>query len=255
MDICPGIPKLFPNVDFNASAVTTTGQGQVLNSRYLLPQDPFNYLHDDYGRSDFNTTHRVVIDYTYDVPAFSKLWGWPKWMDNWQLSGVFTAQSGQPFSIFAGPILGQITERAMVTGPVSVNDNPDGAISTTNLALPSSTSRCQFNNFFVNATSTFFPNTFKPSQSLPCIGNSPRNGFTGPGYTTMNFAFQKGFHVWGEGNMLIFRTEFYNLFNTSNFYNPVSTLSVDGFNTNPDFGKIKSAHDPRQIQFAVRFNW
>ena len=55
--------------------------------------------------------------------------------------------------------------------------------------------------------------------------------------------------------MLNFRAEFYNLSNRANFYNPISALSVDGFNINPDFGKIKSAHDPRQIQFAVRYTW
>jgi hypothetical protein len=71
----------------------------------------------------------------------------------------------------------------------------------------------------------------------------------------MNFAIQKGFQVFGEGRMLTFRSEFYNLFDRSNFYNPISAMSTDGFSQNPNFGKIKSAHDPRQIQFAVRFNW
>jgi len=32
-------------------------------------------------------------------------------------------------------------------------------------------------------------------------------------------------------------------------------MSTDGFSLNPNFGKIKSAHDPRQIQFAVRFSF
>ena len=71
----------------------------------------------------------------------------------------------------------------------------------------------------------------------------------------MNFAIQKGFQVFGEGRMLTLRTEFYNLFDRANYYNPISQYSVDGFNFNPDFGKVKSAHDPRQVQFAVRFNW
>ena len=41
----------------------------------------------------------------------------------------------------------------------------------------------------------------------------------------------------------------------ANFYNPISALSLDGFKFNPDFGKIKSAHDPREIQLAVRFDF
>ena len=70
-----------------------------------------------------------------------------------------------------------------------------------------------------------------------------------------NMAIQKGFPIGGESRMLNFRAEFYNLSNRSNFYNPISTLSTDAFSINPDFGKIKSAHDPRQIQFAVRYTW
>ena len=55
--------------------------------------------------------------------------------------------------------------------------------------------------------------------------------------------------------MLTFRTEFYNLFDRANYFNPISQYSLDGQTINPDFGKIKSAHEPRQIQFAIRFNW
>ena len=71
----------------------------------------------------------------------------------------------------------------------------------------------------------------------------------------MNFAVQKGFHLDGENRMLSFRGEFYNLFNHDNFYNPISQLITDGFTVNPAFGKIKSARDPRQIQFGVRYSW
>jgi hypothetical protein len=94
-----------------------------------------------------------------------------------------------------------------------------------------------------------------PSANTPCIGNSSRNQFVGPDYLNMNFAIQKGFRVFGEGRMLTIRSEFYNLFNRANYYNPISQFSVDGFNSNPEFGNIKSAHDPRQVQLAVRFSW
>ncbi len=93
------------------------------------------------------------------------------------------------------------------------------------------------------------------SQGTSCNGNTGRNAFTGPMFSTINVSIQKNFPIGGEGKMLSFRTEFYNLFGADNFYNPNSLLSTDGFTQNPDFGKIKSAHDPRQIQFAVRFNW
>ena len=54
---------------------------------------------------------------------------------------------------------------------------------------------------------------------------------------------------------LVARAEFYNLFNRSNYYNPITAYSLNGVSTNPQFGEITSAHAPRRIQLAVRLNW
>ena len=105
------------------------------------------------------------------------------------------------------------------------------------------------------SSATFIGNLFQPIPGKACPGNSGRNAFTGPDYVNMNFAVQKKFHLSAEGKMLIFRMEFYNLFDRANYYNPISTYSTDGVTVNPDFGKIKSAHDPREIQLAIRFTW
>ena len=248
------VPLTLPTINFSTGAVTTTGAGQILTSRYLLPQDPGNFLVNDRGRSDFDSKHRVVLDYTWEVPSLAKSWGAPKWLDNWQFSGVFTAQSGQPFSIFAGPIAGEITERVNVTGPVSVTDRPNGAISTSGLQLATDAGFCSNLTPFVPG-STFRPSLFQPAPGTPCTGNSGRNSFTGPDYINMNVAVQKAFAIFGEGRTLTLRTEFFNVFNHANFYNPISQFSLDGVTVNPDFGNIKSAHDARQIQFAARFSW
>ena len=251
------IPLTLPTINFNPGAVTTTGAGQIITSRYLIPQDPFNFLANDRGNSDFDIRHRAVVDYTWDVPALSKAWGFPKWLDNWQLSGVVTAQSGQPFSIFSGPIGGDITQRVNVTGPVDVTGNPAGAISVSGLQLASASSSCTAVASVIAPPggSGFIGNFLQPAPGVACTGDSGRNEFTGPGYVNTNVAIQKGFAVFGEGRMLTFRTEVYNVFNHSNFYNPISSYSLDGQTLNPEFGKILSAHDPRQIQFAVRFSW
>lgn len=248
------VPLTLPTINFSSGAVTTTGAGQILTSRYLLPQDPFNFLENDRGRSDFDTKHRMVLDYTWDVPSLEKAWGAPRWLDYWMLSGVLTVQSGQPFSIFAGPVAGEITQRANIVGQVDVSDDPSGAISTSGLQLATSAPFCANRPAFVPG-STFLPTLFQPERGVPCTGNSGRNSFTGPRYTNMNVAVQKGFPMFGEGRMLTFRTEFFNVFNHANFYNPISQLSLDGVTVNPDFGKIKSAHEARQIQFAARFTW
>jgi hypothetical protein len=230
-----------------AGALTTTGAGAILTSPYNIPQDPVHFLRDDWGPSDFQSRHRFVLDYTWEVPSLAKNFNWPKWLDNWQFSGIFMAQSGQPFTIFSGPAFGELTQRVDLLGAVATNfDDPNDTIDASNLSLPGTSGACigfgPYTDFTTNALGD------------PCIGDSRRNQFTGPAYVNMNFAVQKGFSL-GEGKALTFRTEFFNVFDRANYYNPISAFSLDGVSVNPDFGKIKSAHDPRQIQFGVRFNW
>jgi len=238
---CSVIPSSFPDINFSGSAVTTTGANAPLVTPYLIPQSQSAFLSNDRGLSDFDVRHRFVLNYTWELPT--KQWNWPKWANNWVLSGIFTAQSGQPFTIFSGPVMGEFTQRASASGPVHVSSNPNGAIDPTNL----------YSRFSTTCGGSFYVGAFlTPSE---CLGGTRRNQFIGPNYIDMDFAVQKGFQLGGEGRMLSFRAEFFNLFNRANFYNPISTLTLDGTNPNPDFGKIKSAHNPRQIQFAVRYTW
>jgi hypothetical protein len=247
-DFCPaGVSPLAPQINFSPGAVTTTGAGQVLVSRYSLPQDPFGFLNDDLGRSDFHTKHRFVLDYTWDVPYGKE----SKWMGNWQISGIFVGQSGQPFTIFS-PILNEITQRAAQTGEVTVTNNPNGAIDPSNLVLPGNIGSCRAGTAVAGFDQGFL---YLTSPGNACTGGTRRNQFTGPGFAGFNLAIQKGFAVFGEGRMLSLRAELYNLTDRANFYNPISTLSTDGVTQFGDFGKIKSAHEARQVQFAVRFTW
>lgn len=220
------------------TALTTTGAGQVFVSHYGIPQDPLNYLHNDWGRSDFDVPHRLALDYMWDVPSLQKAFGWSKWLDNWELSGIFIAQSGQPFTVFSS-VLGEFTQRANLVSPVYVGSDPVASLNPNAVQIAAL-------NCGLSGTTIAQPS---------CNGNTFRNQFRGPHYVTMNFALQKGFPIGGESHMLALRAEFYNLFNDSNFYNPISLLSVDGSTVNPNYGQIKSAHDPREIQFGVRYTW
>ena len=88
----------------------------------------------------------------------------------------------------------------------------------------------------------------------PCLGNSGRNQFTGPGYVDYDMAIQKMFKL-HEALSLSLRAESYNLFNHPNYYNPISAYSLDGITRYSQFGQIKSAHSARQFQFGVRLSW
>jgi hypothetical protein len=84
--------------------------------------------------------------------------------------------------------------------------------------------------------------------SLPAqftFGNAPRNAVVGPGLHQFDLALQKEVLL-TETVKLQLRAEAYNLFNHPNFNIPNRTAFT------PNFGKISSAQDARQLQFAAR---
>lgn len=237
-----------PNLsDLLVAGLTTTGASAINVSRYDIPQDPTNFLHNEWGPSDFDTTHRVVFDYVWalPLPKDSRL------LSNWQLSGIVIGQSGQPFTIFSGPAYGEVTQRANVSG-FTTTGNANGYIGG-QISLPGAACLADATARSVYVTGAPL---FGGVAGQPCIGSSGRNAFTGPAYVTSNIAIQKTFYVSGEETrQIILRTEVFNMLNRANFYNPISNVSPNGVIPNPQFGHILSAHEGRQVQLAIRFVW
>ena len=84
--------------------------------------------------------------------------------------------------------------------------------------------------------------------ALYTFGNAPRNAVIGPGLHEFDLSLQKEIPL-TETVKLQFRAEAYNLFNHPNFNIPNRTA----FTAN--FGKISSAQDSRQFQFALKFTF
>jgi hypothetical protein len=92
------------------------------------------------------------------------------------------------------------------TGPLfQDNRNPDAAFDTTYFSAKPPTGR---------------------------VGTSGRNRYYGPGLSNYNFAVTKNFPLGSEKVHLRFRADFFNLFNHTNFANPV------GNESSGNFGKI-----------------
>jgi hypothetical protein len=243
-------PNLAPLTSLLTQGLSTTGVGSVHVTPYTIPQDPYNFLKNDYGRSDYDQTNRFIVEYTWAIPYphSSAL------LNGWNLSGIFMAQSGQPFTIFSGPIGGELTQRVSLNGTLTTTGNPNQYIgNTSNIVLPALA--CQ------QIGTSYSPYVVQQQVGIhsgqvgtPCLGDSERNQFTGPAYVDYDMAVQKAFKF-RERYALLFRAESYNLFNRANYYNPISTYSLDGVTQYSQFGEIKSAHSPRQLQFAVRMSW
>ncbi|HEX4166065.1 MAG TPA: hypothetical protein VHZ55_11380, partial [Bryobacteraceae bacterium] len=90
---------------------------------------------------------------------------------------------------------------------------------------------------------------FAPVTAAATFGSSGRNILSGPGVWNTDMSISRTFPI-RENLKFEFRTEFYNLPNTSHFNNP-DVASVSDSN----FMQITSSYGERNIRFAGRFSW
>jgi hypothetical protein len=194
--------------------------GATLNEANL-PQNVYDTTSEK-ASSSFDHRHRAVVSLVYQIPAPAKMRWVKAVLGQWQTGSYFTAQSGAPFTvnissdqanIGAGP-----AQRPNVSGdPNNGPQTPQQWFSTSVFTLP----------------------------ALYTFGNTPRNAVIGPGLEEFDFSLQKDIVV-KEPVRLQFRAEAYNLLNHPNFNIPNRIAFT------PNFGRISSAQDSRQLQFALK---
>lgn len=179
------------------------------------PQNSYN-LRAERGPSDFHNTHRYTLSSVYELPFRTK-----RILSGWQLSTIFIARSGQPFT----PVYtndnsgtGQFRDRPNIVGASNLsNPKPERWFNTA---------------VFVNPGSGRF-------------GNAGKGSIIGPGMWNADISLLKNTR-WSEHKNVQFRAEFFNAFNHTNFDAP----NVQANNAN--FARIFSAQDSRQIQFGLK---
>jgi len=221
--------------------------GGTINELFAVPGDQFNWR-TNYGPSDFDRRHRFVTSFVYDVPKLvSDSNSSRVILNNWQLNGILTLQTGTPFSV-VDVVGNNIIQRANFAPGFT------GSIET------SGDTQSRLNGFFntaafvisrpiVGGANLGTPNNpaFDPNNPF---GNTPRNFLNGPGQKNMDFSIVKFIPI-GETLRGEFRTEFFNLFNWANFANPNNNIAVPA-----TFGRITATSaGPRVIQFAFKLNF
>jgi hypothetical protein len=188
--------------------------------------NPFNQSADK-GPSDFDVRHRVVSSVLYELPFFNKTPGWKKTLlGGWQINAILTLQSGQPFTVSAGAdrsLAGIGRDRADVIRSVETY----GGLA-----------RQDFIARYFDTGAFVLP-------ELGTFGTVGRNTIYGPGLVNLDTAIFKQFRF-AERREVELRWETFNMANRPNFLNPVSAF------TNPAFGRITSARDPRIMQFGLK---
>jgi Carboxypeptidase regulatory-like domain len=224
--------KTLDDGDSMNTSVATNSPAFVAN-----PREPS----EDYGRASFDIRHTAVVNATYDLPfARDKLAARSAWarkiIEDWQLSGIETAQSGVPF-----------------TPQLSYNPANDG--DTRNPVRPSANRNFAGPVIEGGANQYFNPNAFvQPLAGT--YGNVGRNTLQGPRLVTTDVSLAKKFAL-SERLDLKFRAEFFNVLNHTNLNtpNPVVYAAATG-GPSPTAGVITStATTSRQIQFGVKLLW
>jgi hypothetical protein len=175
------------------------------------------------GLSSFDLRHRFSLAYSCIVPGRGRLLG------GWQMLGIWTIQSGRPFTVALLPSFDNSNTGQSSLG-FGANDRPD-VLGNPALSNPSVERWFDTGKFVIPPTGHF--------------GNSGRNILTGPGLQNWNASLIKNVSL-RESLSLQFRTEVFNAFNHPNFGLP------GHFAGSADFGRVTSSGSPRHIQFGVK---
>lgn len=198
----------------------------------------------DRNRSAFDARHRFVLSYTYDLPVqrlFHPTGIKQKFLDGWEIGGIITYQSGIPVHLvdfgsdnsLTGGFDFEPADRPDIVGPIRTQDPHKSGTALSGVTVP--------NQFFD-------PHAFAV-EKLGTIGNASHNIFDGPPIYNWDFTAIKRTQF-GERFTLEFRSEFFNVFNHSQFFNPNGDISAGD-----NFGRITAARDPRFVQFGLKLRY
>jgi hypothetical protein len=195
------------------------------------PRRPDN----NFGPSDFDRTHRLTTNFVLEVPGWGREGLVRAITTGWMVSGIFTYQSGTPFSVIGNPTRNAFF--AQVSRP-RVSFAPGMTLED---AVNSGPVQDRLNAYF---------NVAAFENSLDQWGNTGRNILRGPSQMQLDLTLGRTVSL-SSRQRLELRWEVFNALNTPVFANPASTFAANGFGT---AGQITSTiGGPRTMQLAARF--
>ena len=179
----------------------------------------------------FDARQRLVVSQYWRIPDW-RISNWTRRLANgWALSGILTLQSGFPIRLASS------SDRELM--------------SSFDFEAPGEPSQiAPFRRLDPQKSGGYY---FGPSSFVDAplgeIGNAPRTICCGPATANLDAGVHKIVAV-REGTKLEFRTEIFNVFNHTQFFNPDGNIT-DGIT----FGQVSRTRDPRLIQLAMKFTF
>ena len=256
-----------------------TGSGSMVGDEYTnsISSPLFFNLRLNRGLADFNVSHNLSVNYTWELGTPKWKSGFADWgLGGWQVGGVFQASTGVPFTPgFAGDTLGVSGTDPSIDvpdltggagcGSLVNSGNPNHYIKTQCFAIPTAPSQTFF-NANCDPAPPIGPNGAGqqlPPGDLRCFnlrGDLGRNTLIGPGLVNFDFSLFKNNFVKriSDAFNIQLRAEFFNIINRANFAPPLDNRNVFDSAGSPigNAGLITSTLTPsRQIQFALKLIW
>jgi hypothetical protein len=235
--------------------------------------NPFNTRVYDYRLLDFDRTHAFTATYIYDVPKLGRKLGDNRFtrglLDGWQISGITTFISGNPFELGVG-----------VGGGVNPTQRITGSWTEPSRFRLKGDPKAGPNGLLINPDAFIIP-------ELGSLGLGERTYLRNPGINNTDLSLFKSFHIGDpdKGRRIQLRFEAFNVFNHTQFSginagtalslptgasnngifgdaitNPYNTLRITN-NLRPAgstaplgqfFGEYNGARDPRIIQLGAK---
>lgn len=224
--------RISSNFSFLAAYVYSSAKDDAsdvfdLAGAYALPQNTFTF-EGERGPANFDVRHRFTYNAVYSFSR-SKGRGFGSVLTNGlQIAGTGRFQTGQPFtvnSIVDVNLDGNLTDRLNTTDGIAITGDRSQPIRLT------------------------AANPFSLLAPFGRDGAIGRNTFRARNVLELDASVTKPFSL-GSRSRLLFRTDFFNFINRSNFGVPVRLLEA------PGFGKVTRTLTPgRRIQFSLKLEF
>lgn len=225
----------------NSSSTSGLEGGQPIMDNFDARRDRANCL--------FDRRHNLTLNSLLALPFHGSFMGHQA-IEGWQLSGIFTIRSGQPYNPSVGfDISGGLNNSAGAVRPNLVAGRTADDIT-------------------IGTTGQWFDRTAFSVPTPGTFGNLGRNVLRGPGFANLDFSATKDMKL-NEKVALQFRAETFNTANHPNFALPATGVftiapcqatntaclagQVPNTGFNPNAGRVTlTANAARQVQFALK---